>query len=117
MAVHTSWRLRLLITYHYEYLPRFDNIVSDYSPLRSVLQYRQQYGKGKVVKAFWGQIHVFLTSALVGGEWSASRTVHFIPGEIAPILIGPRAGLHDIEKRKILPIPGLQLRPLGRPGP
>jgi hypothetical protein len=30
------------------------------------------------------QIHVFLTSALVRGEWSASRSVCFIPEEIAP---------------------------------
>jgi hypothetical protein len=30
------------------------------------------------------QIHVFLTSALVGGEWSASRPWRFIPGENAP---------------------------------
>jgi hypothetical protein len=27
------------------------------------------------------QIHVFLVSALVGGEWSASRPRHFTPGE------------------------------------
>jgi hypothetical protein len=26
------------------------------------------------------QIHVFLTSALVGGEWSASRLCRFTPG-------------------------------------
>jgi hypothetical protein len=30
------------------------------------------------------KIHVFLTSALVRGEWSASRPGRFIPGEIAP---------------------------------
>jgi hypothetical protein len=29
-------------------------------------------------------IHDFLTSALVGGEWSASRLGRFIPGERAP---------------------------------
>jgi hypothetical protein len=27
------------------------------------------------------QAHVFLTSALVGDEWSASRTGRFTPGE------------------------------------
>jgi hypothetical protein len=27
------------------------------------------------------QIHVFLTSALVGGEWSASRPCRFTPGK------------------------------------
>jgi hypothetical protein len=29
--------------------------------------------------------------------------------------MGPRAGLDDMEKRKILTLPGLELRPLGRP--
>jgi hypothetical protein len=29
------------------------------------------------------QIHVFLTSALVGGEWSASSPSCFTPGEVA----------------------------------
>jgi hypothetical protein len=47
---------------------------------------------------------VFLTSELVGGEWSASRPGRFTPGERAPRthLIGgwmdPRAGLDDMEK-------------------
>jgi hypothetical protein len=51
-------------------------------------------GKGKVVpvfnyamKAYGGvdvKIHIFLTSALVGGEWSASRPGRFTPGERAP---------------------------------
>jgi hypothetical protein len=29
-------------------------------------------------------VHVFLTSGLVGGEWSASRPCRFTPGERAP---------------------------------
>jgi hypothetical protein len=29
--------------------------------------------------------------------------------------MGPRAGLDDLEKRKFLTLPGLELRPLGRP--
>jgi hypothetical protein len=29
--------------------------------------------------------------------------------------MGPRAGLDDVEKRKFLPLPGLELRHLGRP--
>jgi hypothetical protein len=29
--------------------------------------------------------------------------------------VGPRAGLGDVEERKILPMPGLEPRPLGRP--
>jgi hypothetical protein len=28
--------------------------------------------------------------------------------------VGPRAGLDDLEKRKFLTLPGLELRPLGR---
>jgi hypothetical protein len=65
-------------------------------------------------------IHIFLTSALAGDEWSASRPGHFIPGEIAPGTqwiggwVDPRASLADLEKRKFLTLPGLELRPLSR---
>jgi hypothetical protein len=37
------------------------------------------------MKAYWGvdvQIHIFLTSALAGGEWSASRACRITPTEI-----------------------------------
>jgi hypothetical protein len=67
------------------------------------------------------QIHVFLTSALVRGEWTASRPGRFICGERTPAthwmggLVGPRAGLNDIERRKILLLQILELRPFGRP--
>jgi hypothetical protein len=63
------------------------------------------------------QIHIFLASALVGGEWSASRPCRFTPGERAPGTqwiggwVGPRAGLNDVEKRKFLTLPELELRP------
>jgi hypothetical protein len=66
-------------------------------------------------------IHILLTSALVEGEWSASRPDHFIHVEKAPSThriggwVGPRAGLEDVEKRKFLTLSGLELRPLGRP--
>jgi hypothetical protein len=66
-------------------------------------------------------IYVSFTSALVGGEWSASRPGRFTPGERAPNTqwiggwLGPRAGLDDVDKRKFLTLPGLELRPLGRP--
>jgi hypothetical protein len=66
-------------------------------------------------------IHIFLTSALAGGEWSVSRPGRFTPGERAPGThwvggwVGPRAGLDDVEKRKFLTLPRLELRPLGRP--
>jgi hypothetical protein len=49
------------------------------------------------------EILVFLTSALAGDEWSASRPV------------SPRANLNDVEKLKCLPLPGLELRLLGLP--
>jgi hypothetical protein len=29
--------------------------------------------------------------------------------------VGPRTGLGDVERRKFLPLPGLEVRPLGRP--
>jgi hypothetical protein len=63
----------------------------------------------------------FLTSALVGVEWSASRPCHFTPMKRAPgtrwILgwVDPRAGLDDLEKRKFFTLSELELRPLGRP--
>jgi hypothetical protein len=30
--------------------------------------------------------------------------------------VGPETGLGDMNKRKILPVPGLELRPLSHPG-
>jgi hypothetical protein len=51
--------------------------------------------------------HIFLTSALVGGEWSTSRPGRFIHGEKAPGThwiggwVDLRAGLDDLEKRKV----------------
>jgi hypothetical protein len=66
-------------------------------------------------------IHIFLTSALVGDEWSGSRTGRFTPRKSTPGthwiggLVDPRVGLDDVEKRKFLTVPGLELRPLGRP--
>jgi hypothetical protein len=46
------------------------------------------------------EIHIFLTSALVGGKWCASR-----PGR----WVSPRVGLDDMEKRNFATLPGLQL--------
>jgi hypothetical protein len=66
-------------------------------------------------------IHIFLTSAQAGGDWSASRLGRFTPGEKAPGThwiggwVGPRAGLDYMEKWKILTPPGLEFRPLSRP--
>jgi hypothetical protein len=53
------------------------------------------------------QLHAFLTLALDGREWSASRPGRFTPRERAPCTpwlgswVGPRAGLDTVSKRKI----------------
>jgi hypothetical protein len=76
------------------------------------------------MKAYGGvdvQIHIFFASALAGGEWSASRPGLFNPVERASgghwieSLVDPWASLDDVEKRKILTLPGLELRPFIRP--
>jgi hypothetical protein len=57
------------------------------------------------------QIHVFLDSCLVEGEWSASRPGRCTHGERVPGThwiggcVDPRAGLDDVEKNKILTLP------------
>jgi hypothetical protein len=70
------------------------------------------------MKAYGGVnvlIHIFLTSALVGGEWSGSRPSRYTPGERAPGthwiggLVDARASLDNVEKRKCLTLPGLEL--------
>jgi hypothetical protein len=64
-------------------------------------------------------IHIFL--ALPGGEWSASCPCCFTPRQRASGThwiggwLDPRAGLDNVEKRKFLTLPGLELRPLTRP--
>jgi hypothetical protein len=72
-------------------------------------------------------IHVFLTSALVEVEWSASRLGRCTPEKTAPGTnwiggwVGPRAGLNDRERRKFLTLPGLfnpdpsVVQPVGSP--
>jgi hypothetical protein len=66
-------------------------------------------------------VGVFLTSALVAGEWPASLSGRFTPWGRGPDThwiggwVDPRAGLDDVEKRKFLTLPGLGLRPLCRP--
>jgi hypothetical protein len=73
------------------------------------------------IPEFITPIHDFLTSALVGGEWSASPLGRFTTGEKAPGTnwrggwVSPRDGLDYMEKWKFLTTPGLELRPLGRP--
>jgi hypothetical protein len=51
------------------------------------------------------QIHIFLTSALVGGEWSASRPCRLTPGtHFIGGWVDPRAGLEDMELELPLPL-------------
>jgi hypothetical protein len=63
----------------------------------------------------------FLTSAVAGGEWSASRPGLFTPEERVVSTdwikgwVEPRAGLDDVEWRKFLTVLGLELRPVDRP--
>jgi hypothetical protein len=63
---------------------------------------------------------IFLTSALVGGQWSTSLLGRFTPEERAPGThwiggwVGLRTGLEDAEKRKLLAIPGLEPTALSR---
>jgi hypothetical protein len=64
-------------------------------------------------------IHIFFTSALAEGEWSASSPSRLTP--VGRVLgthsiggwMSPRAGLDEVEKRKYLTLPGLKIRPLG----
>jgi hypothetical protein len=62
------------------------------------------------MKAYWwveAYLHSYLTSALDGGEWWASRPGRFSPRERAPGTywiggwVGPRAVLDAVVKRKI----------------
>jgi hypothetical protein len=52
------------------------------------------------------EIHIFLTLALVGGEWSASSLCLFTPGKTATGThwiggwVGPRNGLDNMEEIK-----------------
>jgi hypothetical protein len=76
------------------------------------------------MKAYGGvdvQNHIFLTSALDGGEWSASRPGRFILWETVPgthrigSWVGLRAGLDDVEKREFLTLLRLKHWTVGRP--
>jgi hypothetical protein len=61
------------------------------------------------------QIHIFLTLALVGGEWSTSCPGHFTTGERAHSThwiggwVDLRADLDELEKGKFLTLSGLEL--------
>jgi hypothetical protein len=69
--------------------------------------------KHHAMKTYGGSVevylHSFLTLALDGGEWSASRPGRFTPGEKAPGTrwiggwVGPRASLDAVAKKKKIP--------------
>jgi hypothetical protein len=65
------------------------------------------------------EIHIFLTLALVEGEWLASRPCCFTPRETAPSShwIGGWVGasLDDREKLKFFTLPGLKAVPTALP--
>jgi hypothetical protein len=67
------------------------------------------------------RIHVFLHSVSVGAEWSSSHSGRFTPRQNAPGThwiggwLGPGTCLDEMESRKIKPLPGTELRTLGRP--
>jgi hypothetical protein len=72
------------------------------------------------MKAYGGvdvEIHFFLPRHYLE-VWSASRLGRSTPGGTAPgtnwigAWVGPRTGLDDVEMRKFLTLPGLELRPL-----
>jgi hypothetical protein len=66
------------------------------------------------------QIYIFMISALVRGEWWDSRLSRFTPEKkkTGSHWIGGcmdlGAGSDNVEKRKFLTLPGLELRLLGR---
>jgi hypothetical protein len=63
------------------------------------------------------QIHVSLTSALVGDEWSASLPGRFTPIERVPDThwigswMGRRSDLYHVKKENLFPLSGLEILP------
>jgi hypothetical protein len=50
----------------------------------------------------YGQIRVFLTSALVAGEWHASRPFRFTSAHLTHEWVRPNASVDDVEKLFVL---------------
>jgi hypothetical protein len=64
----------------------------------------------KIIGSACIHIDVFLTSALDECEWSTSPSgTQWIRGSV-----GPRTDLDDVERKKIVTLPRLELRPLRR---
>jgi hypothetical protein len=64
------------------------------------------------MKAYGGvdiKIHILLTAALAGGEWSALPPRKEPQYPLNRKLGGPQSSLDDVEKRKFLTLPRLEL--------
>jgi len=67
------------------------------------------------------QLHAFLTLALVGGEWPASRSGRFTPEERDTDShwigggVGPRVGLNAVVNRRKIPTPARNRMPVVQP--
>jgi hypothetical protein len=100
------------------------NSIEPELPIRKVKKVKLLLIKHYAMKVHGGvdvYIHIFLTSALVGGECSASWPGCFTPRERAPGnhwiegWVNLTASLDDLEKKKFFTLLELNLRPLGRP--
>jgi hypothetical protein len=67
-------------------------------------------GESKVVlhEDVWGSGCIDLHILGLGTSWRS--VVSFTPR-----WVGPGTGMDDVERSKIVPLPGLEIRPLGRP--
>jgi hypothetical protein len=88
-----------------------DNFTLQYANRQTRFQCPCALTEHHAMKTYWGSGGIaplnFLTSALDGGEWSASRPGRFAPREKAPGThwiggwVGPRAVLDAVVKRKV----------------
>jgi hypothetical protein len=62
----------------------------------------------KMYKGVEVWLRAFIISALDGRERTASHPGHFIPGERAPGTNWIAADLATVEKRELLPVPGIE---------
>jgi hypothetical protein len=76
------------------------------------------------MKAYGGmavEVHIFLTSELLGASGQLHSSAALPPGKGPPCShwigdwVDPRAGLVDVEERKHCTLPGFELRPLSHP--
>jgi hypothetical protein len=81
-----------------------------------MLNYVMKHNSMKAYEECGGVAPPFLTSALDGDEWSASRTYHISPGDGVPSTrcirgwVGLTPGLDAVKKNKVLSVPGFEPR-------